>query len=144
MFISSLTDRGATPALVHMWSYTQARHKVIAENVANWGNPDYKAKHLDAKAFQAALGKALDERGSDPSNPVVIARTDQFGTDDDGQLTITPTTEPVENILFHDGTNMSIERQMADLAENAMMHETVTTLLRGRWDGLRKAIRGSA
>jgi flagellar basal body rod protein FlgB len=37
---------------------------------------------------------------------------------------------------------MSIEEQMADLAENAMMHETVTTLLRGRFDGLRKAIAG--
>lgn len=144
MFISSITDRGATPALVQMWSFTRARHQMIAENVANWGNPDYKTRQLDARAFQRALGQALDERGGDPNKPLVIPGMRQFGTGDGGRLRVTPTESPVENILHHDGTNMSIERQMADLAENAMMHETVTTLLRGRYDGLRKAIRGRA
>jgi flagellar basal-body rod protein FlgB len=142
MFISSLTERGAGPALVHMWSYTQARHKMIAENVANWGNPNYKTKQLDAGAFQQALGQALDARGRNPAEPLVLPRTDEFHTDEQGRLGVTPTQQPVENILFHDGTNMFLERQMADLAENAMMHEAVTTLLQGRFTGLRKAIRG--
>jgi flagellar basal-body rod protein FlgB len=142
MFVSSITERGATPALVQTWSYTYAQHRMIAENVANWGNPDYKTKHLDASAFQQALRRALDQRGSDPNEPFVMERTAQFRTGDRGQLLVTPTERPLENILFHDRTNMSIERQMADLAENGMMHETVTTLLRGRYEGLRKAIRG--
>jgi len=142
MFISGVTERGATPALVQMWSFTQARHRMIAENVANWGNPDYKTKRLDVAAFQQALGKALDQRGGDPSKPLVLRPTEQVRTDDAGRLRVTPSATPVENILFHDRTNMSIERQMADLADNAMVHETVTTLLRGRYEGLRKAIRG--
>ncbi len=142
MFISSLTDRGATPALAHMWSYTQHRQRMIAENVANWGNPDYKTKQLDHRSFQRALGKALDERGGDPGKSPNIRGTNEFRTDERGQLVITPTVKPVENVLFHDGTNMSVEQQMADLAENAMMHEAVTTMLRGRYEGLRKAIRG--
>ena len=144
MFISSVTERGATPALVKMWSFTQARHRMIAENVANWGTPNYTTKRLDARAFQQALGRALDERGGDPNKPLGIRGTKQFRTDDQGRLQVTPTESPTENILFHDRTNMSIERQMADLAENGMMHETVTTLLRGRYDGLRKAIQGRA
>jgi flagellar basal body rod protein FlgB len=45
--------------------------------------------------------------------------------------------------LFHDGTNQSLEREMADLAETVMVHETAGTLLRGNVDGLRKAIRGT-
>ena len=144
MFISNVTDRGATPALVNLWAFTQARHQMIAENVANWGNPHYKAKQLDARAFQKALGRALKDRGGDPDAPFVVSSTNQFGTNGQGRLQVTPTEVPAQNILFHDGTNMSIERQMADLAENAMMHEAVTTLLRGRYEGLRKAIRGRA
>ncbi|HUU83409.1 MAG TPA: hypothetical protein VM243_07895 [Phycisphaerae bacterium] len=142
MFISNVTDRGATPALVNLWAFTQARHKVIAENVANWGNPHYKAKQLDANAFQQALGRALEDRGGDPNAPFVLPATDQFRTDGHGRLRVTPTEAPAENVLFHDQTNTSIERQMAHLAENAMMHEAVTTLLQGRFNGLRKAIRG--
>lgn len=142
MFISNVTERGATPALVNLWAFTQARHQMIAENVANWGNPHYKAKQLDVRAFQKALGRALKDRGGNPDAPFVVSSTNQVGTDGQGRLQVTPTEVPAQNILFHDGTNMSIERQMADLAENAMMHEAVTTMLQGRYNGLRKAIRG--
>jgi flagellar basal-body rod protein FlgB len=142
MFISGITERGATPALVATLAYTQARHKVIAENVANWGTPDYQAKRLDRREFEEALGRALDERRGDASKPFRVPTTEQFFTDSRGSLQVTPVTEPPENILFHDGSNMSIERQMADLADNAMMHELATTMLRGRFEGLRKAIRG--
>jgi len=142
MFVSGITERGAMPALVQMWSFTQQRHKVIAENVANWGNPGYRTRHVDARAFQTALGEALRERGGDPRKPLVVESTGQFHNDERGRLVVTPTEQPVENILFHDGTNESIERQMSDLAENAMAHEAVTTLLRGGYQTLRKAISG--
>ncbi|MCP4249689.1 MAG: hypothetical protein GY778_21825 [bacterium] len=144
MFISSLTDRGATPALELMWSFTQQRHTMIAENVANWGVPDYKTKRVDARAFQQELGRALKERSGDPSRSLQVRAGDQFRTVQSGRLELTPTVRPPDSILFHDGTNLSIDRQMSDLAENAMMHESVTTLLRGRYEGLRKAIRGRA
>ena len=49
---------------------------------------------------------------------------------------------PPENILFHDGTNQRVERQMALLAENGMMHQTITQLLQDRFKGLNKAISG--
>ena len=142
MFISNLTDRGATPALVKTLAYNEARMRMIAENVANYDTPGYKAKRLDPKVFQQALGDALKRRGSDPHKPFVIGETDQFATRSDGTLRVTPTDEPVENVLFHDGTNVSIERQMADLAETTMVHEMVASLFRERMDGLRKAIRG--
>ena len=144
MFISNVTDRGAAPALSRMWAFTQARHRVISENVANWGNPQYKAKQLDVHSFQRALGQALKDRGGNPNDPFVLPATREVREVGPGRLEITPTVTPPENILFHDGTNMSIERQMADLAENAMMHEAITTLLQGGFNGLRKAIRGRA
>ncbi len=143
MYLSSLTDRGATPALVKTLVYNQARLKMIAENVANIHTPGYRAKQLDVKAFQRALREALDARGSDLSRPLMVRVDGEVKTDRFGRLGVTPRERPVENALFHDGTNLSIDRQMADLAETGMMHELVANLLRGNFESLRKAIRGT-
>ncbi len=144
MFLSTLTDRGAAPALVKTVAFHEARLGVIAENIANSATPNFRAKQLDAKAFQSSLGEALARREEDPSRPLVLARSSQVNTDPWGRLKLTPTERPVENILFHDGTNLSIEREMAELAETGMVHELASTLLRGHFDRLRSAVRGSA
>ena len=143
-YFEGLMNRGAMPALVSTWSFTQQRHKVIAENIANMSTPGYKAKRLDYAAFQQTLDKAMEKRGSDPRKPFVIDGPGQFQTDDKGRLVATPTTKPGLNAVRHDGTNMSVEREMSDLAKNAMLHETTVQLIAGRFDAMRKAIRGRA
>ena len=142
MFLANLTNRGATPALINTLVFTEARHRMIAENVANWQTPGYKTKQLDVRAFQKELRQALDRKGSDPNKPFILESTVQFGTQRDGRLRVSPTDMPVQNVLFHDGTNASIERMMSDLADNAMVHQATSTILKGYYDGLRKAIRG--
>jgi len=144
MYVESVTNRGATPALINTLSFAEVRHRVIAENVANWQTPGYKAKQLDARAFQAALRAALDEKGKDANKPFVIGQTEQFGTEEGGWLRVTPTEVPSDNVLFHDGTNASIDRLMTDLADNAMVFEAAAQLLKGNFDGIRKAIRGQS
>lgn len=142
MFLSTITNRGAMPGLVKTMAFTQQRLRMISENVANMHTPGYKAKHLDVKGFQQALGKAFAEHKKDYNKQFIVENGKQVATDERGMLKVTPTDRPVGNILFHDGTNMSIERQMADLAETGMVHEMAATLLRDSFDFLRKAIRG--
>jgi flagellar basal-body rod protein FlgB len=142
MLLSSITDRGATPALVKTMAYAEARLDVIAENVANLHTPGYRAKQLDDDAFRAALREALDRRGGRASAPFVVEAGREVQTDSQGYLVITPSEQPVDHTLHHDGTNLSVEREMADLARTGMWHDLATTLLRDRMEGLRKAIRG--
>lgn len=130
------------PALISTMSYNESRLKMIAQNVANVGTPGYRARQLDVKAFQRSLREALDAKKRDPKQPFVMDVGNEVATDPLGHLRVTPSLVPVQNILFHDGTNISIERQMANLAETGMMHQTAATLLRGSFEGLRKAIRG--
>jgi len=139
-FIAGLTNGGATPALEATLAFTHARHRVIAGNVANLTTPGYKARRLDPAAFQRALKQALD-RHTRRQDPFEIPRTDQIRTSG-GSLSFRPTIDEPQNVLFQDGTNLSIERQMSDLASNAMLTEVTTTLLSGYYEGMRKAIRG--
>jgi len=125
-----------------MLAFTQAHHKVLTENIANIDTPEYAAKHLDPGAFQQELRNALDVGKENPDDGFQLGSSDQFRLDEHGQLEVTPGREPAQNILFHDKTNVRIEEQMADLAENAMMHQLTTELLLGRFEGLTKAIRG--
>ncbi len=116
---------------------------MIAENVANLHTPGYRAKQLDGKAFQSALRGALETRGVDRGKPLRIESGREVTTDARGNIKVTPSEKPPDNILFHDGTNHSIEQEMADLAETRLTHELATALLRDRMDGLRKAVRGT-
>lgn len=142
MFIENLAESGATPALVKTLAFNEARLQMIAENLANSTTPGYRTKQLDTKAFQQSLREALDRRSRAPHERFVVRSGQEVETDDRGVLQVTPSLTPAENVLFHDGTNMSIERQMADLAETGMMHDLATTLLGGKFQSLRTAIRG--
>ncbi len=142
MYFPDLVNRETVPALEKMLAFTEARQRMLAENVANVDTPGYRTKHLDAVAFQKALRRALDARGRTGAAAFELKGTDEFRQDADGRLVVTPSEEPAENVLFQDGTNVRIERQMAMMAENAMMHQAATELLRTRFEGLLKAIRG--
>lgn len=141
MFVQEVTDAGLIPALEKAMAFTEARNRVLAENIANVTTPGYKAKQLDVAAFQAAL-KEASQRRAESGGEFKLPSSEQFSTDAQGMLSVTPSEEPAENLLFHDGTNARIERQMASLAENTMMNQTLQSLLRAKFDGLEAAIRG--
>lgn len=141
MLMSDLVSGGATPLLEKTLAYAQARHKVLATNIANITTPGYRAKQLDPSAFQTALRDAAAKRKTQGGD-LEIAASNEFRTGAGGLLEVTPVDEPAENLLFHDGTNARIEQQMAMLAENTMVNQAAAELLRGAYGGLEKAIRG--
>ena len=143
MFLSDITEQGATPALVKSLAFQESRLKMIAENIANAQTPGYRTKQLDVTGFQNSLREALAERRNGVNEPFEVRNGDEVATDGQGYLQVRPSEEPVENVLFHDGTNVSIEQQMADLAQTGLWSDLSGKFLQDRFDGLRKAIRGS-
>ncbi len=142
MFISTLTGGTSTQALEATLRFNHHRLKTLAENIANFGTPGYRTKQLDARAFQKALRTAMDERRGGAALQVNAGR--EVSTDAAGRMKIHPSQAPVENILFHDGTNASMESQMSQLAQTGLTQRLATDLLKDKFDGLRKAIRGQA
>jgi len=142
MRITDLTQCGVEPILDKVMAFAEARHRVLAENIANIDTPGYRAKHLDPRLFQAKLLEAVRERSAKASGPVALDSTNQFHTDEQGMLRVTPVLKPPQNVLFHDGTNASLERQMAELAENALMYQVAVELRRQRSALVKQAIAG--
>jgi flagellar basal-body rod protein FlgB len=143
MFLVSVTNRGVEEALGKTLAFYEARLRVTAENVANIHTPGYRAKQLDAAGFRRSLGEALESRRRQPDQPLRVASGSEVHTDDQGRMQVTPSLRPVDNVLFHDGTNLSIEREMAELAQTGLMHQHAAALLREKFDVLRTAIRGT-
>lgn len=144
MFISGLLDTGPAAGLVNLLAFNEARLAMLAENIANYGTPHYRMRQLDVQGFQKALREAMDDKENHPGAPLTIESGREVQTAADGTLTVTPSQQPVENILFHDGSNASIEAQMAALAETGLTQELASTILKNSYvDATRKAIRGT-
>lgn len=144
MFLRDITEQGAGPALVKTLAFQESRLKMIAENIANAQTPGYRTKQLDVAGFQQSLREALTARKARPDRGFEVRSGSEVTTDEQGFLKVTPSEEPVENVLFHDGTDVSIEQQMADLAQTGLLSDLAGKLLQNRFEGLRKAIRGTA
>ncbi len=140
----NLTNGGTISALSTTLSFNEARLQMLANNVANIETPGFRTKTLDQVGFQRALREALGKHDADRTRPLDVNSGSEVQTKSDGRLMVTPSDQPVESLLFHDGTNQSIERQMSELAKTGMTHDLATTLLRGQFETLRKAIRGTA
>ncbi|CAA9393955.1 MAG: hypothetical protein AVDCRST_MAG64-1321 [uncultured Phycisphaerae bacterium] len=129
MFIDRLLNQGNAPLLEQWLRFTQARHRLIADNVVNISTPGYQPADLDEEKFQSLLRDRADARRAAAPGSV---RFDDIG----GEV-----AEPEQGILFHDGQPRSMERLMTDQAKNAMTHNLVIELLRKQYSALELALK---
>ena len=128
MFIERLLNDGNAPLLEQTVRFAAQRHKLIAENVVNVSTPGYRQKDLSVEKFQAMLADRAEARRD--ATPGLVRFDD-----------ITAEVErPGRGILFHDGTNRSMEQLMADQSKNALMHNLAIELLRGQFKALEMAL----
>ena len=112
------------------------RQRVIAENIANAETPGYKSRSVEFEALlQAALGEvqagALAQ--SEPGHmQASAAALPEAGVRADSEL------------AMDNGINdVSLDLEMAALAETNLRHKLAARILALRYKGLRGAIRGS-
>lgn len=120
VFESLVTTSGIS-VLERVIAFTGARHDLLANNIANIDTPDYKMKDLDVDAFNRDLCDAVNARTVGPGEPKV----------DDEQY-----------LLFHDGNNRSVEKQMTEITKNTMLHNAALEILRNQYQVLSRAIAG--
>jgi flagellar basal-body rod protein FlgB len=129
VFIERLLNQGNAPLLERMLDFTQARHRLIGENIVNISTPGYRQKDLSLDRFQEMLQERVAMRHASPPGAV--------GFDD-----IRAELEhPRRGVLFHDGANRSMEELMTAQAKNALMHNLAVELLKKQFESLEMALR---
>jgi flagellar basal-body rod protein FlgB len=129
MFIDRLLNQGNAPLLEQTLRFTEARQRLLAENVANVDTPGYEQKDLDAGKFQEMLSERLQQREDAPP----------------GSVNFSDVTAEVQNphstLLYHDRNNRSMEQLMSDNAKNALFHNMIVEILRKQYGAMEMALR---
>lgn len=138
-----LNSSGALPALELTMRFAGERQRLLAHNIANIDTPNFVARDVDPKAFQALLADAVDRRqdrnggssgGLDWEEGGGLAR----GRHPDS-IELRPSTAH-GGVLRHDRNASDLERLMQDMVENASMFRVAADLIRRQKSTLLTAI----
>jgi len=130
MITGSMFRGTSIPVLEQVVNYAQARHQVLAGNIANMDTPGYQVRDLAPERFQSLLREAIADRDAQPAGP--------FAGHDDAALR--QVSENLEGILFHDLSNDSIEHQVAEMSKNQMQHNMALAIMNSQFRLLQSAI----
>lgn len=140
--IDGLLGRGSIPVLRSALAFSQERHRVLANNVANIETPGYAMKDLPVASFKQALTEAVSRRDA-AGDRFLALRSDDFRRTPGGSWTADP-VDVAQGGLRHDANNVSAELAMSRLMENGLWHNGLSTLLSHEYNLLETAIRGRA
>jgi flagellar basal-body rod protein FlgB len=124
--IANLFDSTTIPVLQEMVNFNQARHTILAGNIANMDTPGYKVRDLSVDDFQSRLQTAIEERRQPPQS------SQSLSPGEAGLSNVAPMAEVAKNtktILHHDQNNVGIEHQVTEMVKNQMQHNMALSLM---------------
>ncbi len=122
------------PALREVLNFAQARHGILAGNIANIDTPGYRVRDLSVETFQQRLKEAIESRHT-PSHHV-----SEGMVADDPSDAMHEVRESMKNILFHDGSDVALEQQVTELTKNQMMYNMAITIISNQFRLLQTAV----
>jgi flagellar basal-body rod protein FlgB len=124
----------SVPLLEQVVNFSQARHNVLAGNIANIDTPGYRTRDLSPELFQVKLKEALQERDA-------LRRSQGLrGAHPEGIDPLAATSRNLESILRHDGVNVGIEGQVTEIAKNQVQHNMALSIMNSQFRLLNTAI----
>jgi flagellar basal-body rod protein FlgB len=144
--LSSLFQSSTIPVLEQVVNFTEARHGVLAGNVANLDTPGYKTRDLSPTLFRERLKEAIETRHQ-PTSP----------THEGDALGLSPTYNPqrrqdkqlaafqkvkdsMKSIVRHDGDDVSMEHQVNEIMKNQQQHSLAIHIMSAQFRLLKAAI----
>ena len=125
-------NKTTLPALEQTITFAQRRHELLAGNLANLDTPDYRARDLSVGDFQNALAESIQtSRNSAAANALSPATRDDI---------LSGPRAATEQVVYHDGSDVSLEHQVTELAKNQHLHGLAVTTMRNQFALLRAAI----
>lgn len=122
------------PVLEQVITFSQARHNVLAGNIANLDTPGYKTRDLSTEDFQGRLREAIHSRRQPPMQ--LSPGEPGFGRSQD----LAEVARQSQAILRHDEVNVGVEQQVTEMAKNQMQHNLALTIMTAQFRLLNVAI----
>jgi flagellar basal-body rod protein FlgB len=135
--LANLFDSTSIPLLEQVVSFSQARHTVLAGNIANMDTPGYKVRDISVEDFQTRLKQAITERNRAPR------ASESLSPGEETAMRPEPLAEVAKNpksILRHDQSNVGIEQQVTEMVKNQMQHNMALALMVKQFHLLETAI----
>ena len=145
--IPALFSGTAIPVLQQVASFTESRPHVLAGNLANFDTPGYLVRDLSERGFEARLRSAISRRdnelqararGAGLSIPVSPGFAEPASAFAPGSLQ--HVNHNLEDLLHHDGSNVGIEQQVAEITKNQLRHNLALTIMNAQFRTLEAAI----
>lgn len=138
--ITDLVSTNSISLLERTVSFTEQRHKLILENLANIDTPGYVQKDASVQDFQKSLSAAIEKSRQSFNGAFDPEDTDTVQFESGGSRVRLVPQEVVRATLFHDRGVRSMENLMTQLADNAQAHNMAAAMLKGKYDTMQKAI----
>ena len=149
--LSSIFNSSTIPLLEQVVNFTEARHGVLAGNIANLDTPGYTTRDLSPELFQSRLKEALETRHAPPvqsfgygnygnyNSPPLVA-TDSADRADRHLDAFAKVKDSYKSILRHDGVDVSMENQINQVVKNQTEHNLAVSIMTSQFRLLRAAI----
>ena len=138
--IDMLISNPTTRMLEQTLDFTEQRHNVLLEDIANVSTPGYVQKDVSVAAFQKSLRDAVARKWASNNNTYEPESNEAINfAPNASQVQVKP-TEVRNSVAFHDRGVRSMEYLMGQMADNAMAHNAVAQPLKNRYDLVNKAI----
>jgi len=131
---TTIFDSSTIPVLEQVVNFAQARHALLAGNMANLDTPGYRVRDLSVETFQDRLREAVEARHEQGEwiSPGLV-------TDDPGDP-MRAVREATKSILYHDQSDVGLEQQIAEITKNQMMHNLAISIMKSQFNLLQAAI----
>ncbi len=132
--LPTLFDSSTIPMLQEVVNFSEARHNVLAGNIANVDTPGYRVRDLSVDTFQERLKEAISAREvqkesmsrgihqSKPGDPMRDVR------------------DSLKSILYLDNSDVGMEQQVTEIAKNQIMHNLAVSIMSSQFRLLEVAI----
>lgn len=119
-------------ALENSLHYSTTKNKAISNNIANVDTPNYKAQNV---SFRSMLDEASNNLNLKQTYKKHLPETN-LGNRQHSIKTNNYTT------YNHNGNNVDMDKEMADLAENQIFYRSLVDRLNGKFQTMQTVIRG--
>ncbi len=136
--LNQMFANSTAPLLEQVVNFTEARHGVLAGNIANLDTPGYKTRDLSPQLFQEQLKDALEAQRQSPGQTSLgeMSSTGSRGSYEQ----LAKVDDSLTGMLRHDDNNASLEQQVTQISKNQAQHNLAINLMAQQFRLLRTAI----